>query len=283
MAETRIVNAGPVGLKPKGDYSSVATYTLLDTVLYNHDSWMCKAMNPDGTAATITGIAPEDGSQYWQALTDGGRAAYAEGETAKTKGNNAESKAAIAQEAANNANEKASLADEKATLADTKASLANEKANLAETAASDANAAASNANTKASLAEQKATLAQEAADNAESKASLANEKASLADTKAALAQQKADYAEQQGDYAKNMADHPSYIADGTPEKAGDKYYEYYWDYETQQYVRGNYMKGDDLDYSTITEEEKARLIENVKASLVFAAEATCEDIVSELT
>lgn len=220
MAEIRIVNAGPVGLKPKGDYSSVATYTLYDTVFYNHDSWMCKAMNPDGTAATITGIAPEDGSQYWQALTDGGRAAYAEGETAKTKGENAESKAAIAQEAANNANEKASLADEKATLAD---------------------------------------------------------------TKAALAQQKADYAEQQGDYAKNMADHPSYIADGTPEKAGDKNYEYHWDYATQQYVRGNYMKGDDLDYSTITEEEKARLIENVKASLVFAAEATCEDIVSELT
>lgn len=206
MAEARIVNAGPVGLKPKGDYSSTETYTLLDTVLYNHDSWMCIAMNPDGTAATITGIAPEDSSQYWQALTDGGRAAYADGETAKTKGENAQSKADIAQSAASNANEKA-----------------------------------------------------------------------------ALAQQKANYAEQQGDYAKNMADHPSYIADGTLEKAGDKYYEYYWDYETQQYVRGSYMKGDDLDYSTITEEEKARLIEGIKESIVFAAEETCEDIVSELT
>lgn len=178
--------------------------------------------------------------------------------------------------AAQNADAKATLAQQKAELADSKATLADEKAALANTAASNANAKAALADTAAQNADDKASLADE-------KATLADQKATLANDKAALAQQKADYAEQQGDYAKNMADHPSYIADGTLEKAGDKYYEYYWDYETQQYVRGSYMKGDDLDYSTITEEEKARLIENVKASLVFAAEATCEDIVSELT
>lgn len=74
--QTKTINAGPVGLKPKGDYSASATYTLLDCVFYNHDSWVCKAMNQSGEAATVTGVAPSSQSPYWQALTDGGAAAY---------------------------------------------------------------------------------------------------------------------------------------------------------------------------------------------------------------
>lgn len=75
--QTVIRNAGPVGPKPKGPYSDGNTYSLLDTVLYDHDSWICVAMNPDGSAATVTGEAPSDSSRYWLALTDGGRAAMA--------------------------------------------------------------------------------------------------------------------------------------------------------------------------------------------------------------
>lgn len=87
MSTTKTINVGPVGIKPKGAYSASATYTLLDCVLYNHDSWVCTAKNQAGEPIEITGQAPADGSQYWQALTDGGRAAYSEGETAKQKGN----------------------------------------------------------------------------------------------------------------------------------------------------------------------------------------------------
>lgn len=74
--QTKTVNAGPVGMKPKGAYNASTTYTLLDCVFYNHDSWVCTAIQQDGTAGTVTGVTPTDGSQYWQALTDGGRAAY---------------------------------------------------------------------------------------------------------------------------------------------------------------------------------------------------------------
>lgn len=82
--QTKTINAGPVGIKPRGAYSSSDTYTLLDCVLYNHDSWVCTAMTNDGSAATITGQAPYDGSPYWKAMTDGGRAAVAEGQQVRT-------------------------------------------------------------------------------------------------------------------------------------------------------------------------------------------------------
>lgn len=139
---TKTNNAGPVGLKPKGDYSSTAPYTLLDCVKYNHDSWVCKAMNAQGEAIEITGQTPADGSQYWQALTDGGRAAYNEGETAKQKGNTAEqqgndaaTKANLANTAANNANNKAALADEKAAYAQQQGDYAKTQAERAEAVA----------------------------------------------------------------------------------------------------------------------------------------------------
>lgn len=89
------------------------------------------------------------------------------------------------------------------------------------------------------------------ANDAIAAAQVANEKAALANTKAALADEKAGYAGTQGDYAKNMADHPPYIG-------GDGYW-YHWNHSTQEYVKGSYSKGDDLDYSTITDEEKQAL------------------------
>lgn len=140
--QSKTMNAGPVGLKPKGDYSSTATYTLLDCVKYNHDSWVCKAMNAQGEAIEITGQTPADGSQYWQALTDGGRAAYNEGETARQKGNTAQqqgndaaTKANLANTAATNANNKAALADEKAAYAKQQGDYAKTQAERAEAVA----------------------------------------------------------------------------------------------------------------------------------------------------
>ena len=78
--QSKTTDVGPVGLIPMGDYSPTATYTLLMTVLYNHDSWVCIAMDAEGNEVDVRGIAPDDpthGAANWQALTDGGRAAVA--------------------------------------------------------------------------------------------------------------------------------------------------------------------------------------------------------------
>ena len=142
MNKTKTIDAGPVGLKPKGDYSSTATYTLLDCVKYNHDSWVCKAMNAQGEAIEITGQTPADGSQYWQALTDGGRAAYNEGETARQKGNTAQQQGNTAQQKGNAAEQKGNTAAEKAALANEKAAYAQQQGDYAKTQAERAEAVA---------------------------------------------------------------------------------------------------------------------------------------------
>ena len=80
VVQTKTTDAGPVGLIPAGEYNPAATYSLLMTVLYKHDSWVCIAMTPEGDEKQISGIAPDDpthGAENWQALTDGGRAAVA--------------------------------------------------------------------------------------------------------------------------------------------------------------------------------------------------------------
>lgn len=84
MIKSKTINAGPTGLKPKGAYNNLTEYTVLDCVLHSHDSWVCTAMDAQGNPAKITGQAPYDGSPYWKALTDGGRAALAIGEGVRT-------------------------------------------------------------------------------------------------------------------------------------------------------------------------------------------------------
>lgn len=111
----------------------------------------------------------------------------------------------------------------------------------------------------------------------------ANTAATNANTEATGAQGKGDYAKLQGDYAKEWNDHPPYVADGTLEHRGDPYYIYFWDITTHAYVRGAYVRGADIDYSTMTPEEYARLVENVKSSILFASVDTCEDIIEELS
>lgn len=118
--ETRTINAGPVGLKPKGAYQATATYSLLDFVRHNSEAWVCTAMNADGSAREIIGQEPAASSQYWMQMTEFAALIAAVNASAA----NADGKAALA-------NEKAALANEKAALADEKASLANDKAGYA--------------------------------------------------------------------------------------------------------------------------------------------------------
>lgn len=93
--------------------------------------------------------------------------------------------------------------------------------------------------------------AERAAQNADEKATLANEKATLANNAATNANDKATYAKTQGDYAKNIAEHPTYV--------GDDGYVYRWNYSEQRYVRGAYVKGEGINYSTMSAAEKQEL------------------------
>lgn len=84
----------------------------------------------------------------------------------------------------------------------------------------------------------------------------------------------------QANRAKAWADHPPFIGDGT---TGDLNYWYIYDETTAAYVKSIYAKGDDLDYSTMTQEEIQMLIEDIKENLIVASIATCESIIDELT
>lgn len=78
-----------------------------------------------------------------------------------------------------------------------------------------------------------------------------------------------------GSLSKILLTHQPYV--------GEDNYWYIWNEGTQAYVKGRYAKGDDLDYSTMTPEEYQKLVDDVKADLVFASQSTCEDIINELT
>lgn len=96
--------------------------------------------------------------------------------------------------------------------------------------------------------------------------------------KSAYAKQQGDYAKGQGDVMKAWNEHQPYIGNGI---TGDANYWYIW--VDGRYVKSVYAKGDDLDYSTMTEQERQRLIDNIKEDLIFASEQTCADIITELT
>lgn len=89
-----------------------------------------------------------------------------------------------------------------------------------------------------------------------------------------------NYANEEGDYAKNIGDHPMYIGDGTN---GDLNYLYVWYYATQQYIRGPYIKGDDLHWEEMSEQEKQDLASRVLEQLVFATPEETRAMLNELT
>lgn len=145
---SKTTNAGPVGFLPTGDYNGTKEYRYLMSAMYNRDTWLCIVLGPngspfkeDGTWYTVKGETPGTGAN-WVKITDGGLAAYNEGETAKQKGNTAQqqgndaaTKANLANTAATNANNKAALADEKATYAQQQGDYAKTQAERAEAVA----------------------------------------------------------------------------------------------------------------------------------------------------
>ena len=62
-------------------------------------------------------------------------------------------------------------------------------------------------------------------------------------------------------------DNPPYVADGTQAHPGDTNYWYLYDITTEQYVKGPYAKGDNLNWDDMTPAEKQRLIDEVLQTL----------------
>lgn len=116
MITTKTTNAGPVGLLPCGDYDPDRSYRFLETVLHDHDSWVCTYLlngspfDSQGEWLTIKGQQPSAGSAYWKALTDGGRAAAAAVTSCNAAAGTARSAASTAETAADNARTQANRA-----------------------------------------------------------------------------------------------------------------------------------------------------------------------------
>lgn len=257
--KTKTINAGPVGMKPKGAYNAAATYTLLDMVLYNHDSWVCKAMNQDGEAIEITGQAPADGSQYWQALCDGGRAAVGEAAQVRTDFDTwfgADANSGIRK-----------------TVSDW---LTSAQAAWSNWFGADATSGIRRVWSDWLTSVQTAWTTWFGTDDTE------GVQKDWKDTKAD-AVTATGRANDAAALCEAWNGHPPYVADGTQEHPGDENYWYTYDIDTEQYVKGPYAKGDSLDWSTMTQQEKEALAQMVLAQLTFATVETCESIIDELT
>lgn len=57
-----MASAGRILLIPRGRYDSKATYQMLDVVLHNGVSWVCKD--------EVTGVEPSDQAIEWQKFTE---------------------------------------------------------------------------------------------------------------------------------------------------------------------------------------------------------------------
>ena len=152
----------------------------------------------------------------------------------------------------------------------------------AEDATAAADAAADDAFRQGNTAEQQGNTAKEQGITAKEQGEIAEARGNAAQTQGETAERQGNFAEAQGDYARNIAEHPSYIANGTQEKPGDLNYWYIWDYDTQQYVKDAYAKGDDLHYDEMLDEEKEDLARKATEALVFATVETCEAVIDEL-
>ncbi len=57
-----MASAGRILLIPRGRYDSTVTYQMLDVVLHNGVSWVCKC--------EVTGVEPSDQAIEWQRFTE---------------------------------------------------------------------------------------------------------------------------------------------------------------------------------------------------------------------
>lgn len=256
---------------PRGPYSPTATYTLNRVVLYDHDSWVCKALDAQGEAIEISGIAPDDatyGALYWQAMTDGGRAAVAVGQQVRTDFDTwfgADANSGIRK-----------------TVSDWLTSAQTQFNNWF----SDTLQTGVRYIWDHWFSDLLPTGVRyiwnhwfgEAPTEQSEGSGVQKEWADLkADATAATTR-----ANTAAGHCEDWNTHPPYIADGTAEHPGDLNYWYLYDITTGLRVKGPYSKGDDLDYSTMTPEEIQQLIDNIKADLIFASDAECEAAAEEI-
>lgn len=260
--QTKTTDVGPVGLIPMGTYNPSATYSLLMTVLYKHDSWVCIAMTADGDEKDITGIAPDDpmyGAANWQALTDGGRAAVAEAAAIRTEFDTwfgATAAAGIRK-----------------TVSDWLTSVQTAWSNWF---GADANSGVRKIWSDWFSSVQTAWTTWFGSD------ATSGVQKQWSDTKAdaVAATNRANTA---AGLCEDWNDHPPYVADGTQQKPGDANYWYTYDITTEQYVKGPYAKGDDLDWDAMSQAEKDALAQMVLDHLTFASIAESEAAAQELT
>lgn len=74
--------------------------------------------------------------------------------------------------------------------------------------------------------------------------------------------------------AAELGAHPPYIADGTQAKPGDLNYWYIWSHSAQEYVKDAYARGSDLDYGSMTEQEKQDLA-NRTSDVSYDSQTRC--------
>lgn len=245
MNQQKTTDVGPVGLIPSGAYNPAATYSLLMTVLYDHDSWVCIAMDAEGNEKEITGIAPDDpehGAENWQALTDGGRAAVAEAAQMRTEFNTwfgATAAAGIRK-----------------TVDDW---IAQKQAQFNTWFGTDANSGVRKTFNDFMTLAQNTFRTWFGADDTEGVQKEWKDLKSEATSATNSANNAAELCE-----AWNT--HPPYIGDG---KTGDLNYWYIYDITAEQYVKGPYAKGDDLDWDSMPQADKDRLAQLVLEHIAF--------------
>ncbi len=108
--KTRKRPAGKVGATAEGTYDPQREYQVLESVLYQHDSWVSL---DNGNV----GHTPEEGSQWWRKQTEGGKHAYECGDIARQKGETAEQQGNTAQNKGEEAERKGNEADQKGRTA----------------------------------------------------------------------------------------------------------------------------------------------------------------------
>ena len=261
QTQTKTTDVGPVGLIPSGDYSPSASYSLLMTVFYKHDSWICVAMTDEGDAKEIIGIAPDDptyGADNWQPMTDGGRAAVA-----------------VAAQVRTEFNEWFGATADSGIRKDVSEWFAAAKLAFTNWFGADADSGVRKI-FKDFMALIKDTFytwfGRDATEGVQKQWADLKEDATTVTGRASTA----------ADVCEAWNTHPPYIADGTALHPGDVNYWYLYDTAASQYVKGAYAKGDDLDYDSMTPEEKQQLIDNIKADLVFASDETCQAAAGEI-
>lgn len=243
--QTKITDVGPVGLIPMGAYNPATPYSLLMTVLYKHDSWICTAMTDEGDEKEITNIAPDDplhGAENWQALTDGGRAAVAE--------------AAAIREDFDEWFGETENAGIRKTVSDWFADIQMTWSNWF-----GADAGSGIRKTFSDWFEQ----IQQAWTSWFGRDATEGVQKDWADTKAdaTAATGRANTA---ADVCEAWNTHPPYIGDGT---TGDLNYWYLYDVTTSQYIKGPYAKGEDLDWDDMSQEDKDALTQMVLEHIAF--------------